>query len=340
MTAPTLSEAIDAELEGTAFSGVVRVSRQGQVLYESARGFADRAHGIPNTMDTQLATASATKGFTALGMMSLVEDGALTLDTTVRSILGDVLELIDPAVTVEHLLGHTSGIGDYLAEDELEDINAYLMPVPVHQLAKVEDYLAVLRGHPMKFEPGTRFEYCNGGYVVLALVIEAVASSDYYDVLQERVFDRADMGSTGFLRYDELPGSAALGYLSLEGLRTNVHHLPVRGCGDGGAFSTVDDMDRFWAALLSGDILPSAIVDEIARPRHRSETPGSSYGLGFWLDPDTGTVILEGFDAGVSFRSSCTRDSGLVYTVISNTSDGAWPIAKLLDRALPELANP
>ena len=256
-----------------------------------------------------------------------------------RSILGDALELIHPAVTVGHLLSHTSGIGDYLDEGTAGAIDEYVMPVPVHRLAQPADYLTVLQGHPMRFAPGARFGYCNGGYVVLALVIEAVSGDSYYKVVRESVFAPAGMTSTFFPRMDELPGSAALGYLSPEGLRTNQLHLPVRGCGDGGAYSTLDDCDRFWTALWGGRILPPPVVEEMMRSHAEDEEDGSRYGLGFWLRADRDTVFLEGYDAGASFRSARDPAGGVGYTVISNTSDGAWPIVKIIDSALPALAE-
>jgi hypothetical protein len=96
------------------------------------------------------------------------------------------------------------------------------------------------------------------------------------------------MTATAFLRSDALPGSAAIGYL--ENGRTNVFHLPVRGSGDGGIYTTLDDVDRLWALL-----------------------------------GDDGPTKLEGSDAGVSFYSVRGR-----FTVISNTSTGAWPVARAL----------
>ena len=89
---------------------------------------------FPNTVDTLFATASGTKGLTALTVMSLVERGELGLDTPARSVLGGDLALIDDRVTVEQLLAHRSGIGDYLDEDEVDDNNDYVLTVPVHEL--------------------------------------------------------------------------------------------------------------------------------------------------------------------------------------------------------------
>lgn len=86
---------------------------------------------------------------------------------------------------------HTSGIGDYLDEEAVEDFDGYLMAVPVHELAATEDYLKVLEGHPQLFEPGERFKYCNSGYVVLALLCERATGISFYDLVRARVLDPA-----------------------------------------------------------------------------------------------------------------------------------------------------
>jgi CubicO group peptidase (beta-lactamase class C family) len=140
------------------------------------------------------------------------------------------------------------------------------------------------------------------------------------------------MRGTAFLRSDELPGRTALGYLSIEGgPRTNVFHLPVVGSGDGGIYSTAADISALWRSLFAGKIVPAGWVAEMVRPR--SDVPAESmrYGLGFWLGARDGTVILEGLDAGVSFRSVHDPGSAVTHTVISNSSYGAWPVAQLLD---------
>jgi CubicO group peptidase (beta-lactamase class C family) len=324
-----LEEDIASVATETGFSGVVRVDRGDQIQLARAEGLADRAHGLPNTLDTQFATASATKGFTALTVVSLVEEGVLDLSTSARSFLRADLPLIRDDVTVEHLLSHRSGIGDYLDEEADYDVADYVMPVPVQELAETEQYLAVLDGHEAKFTPGERFAYCNGGYVALALIAERASGVPFHELVRRRVCEPAAMVDTEFLRSDELPGRAALGYLSGDGVRTNIFHLPVRGSGDGGIYSTVADLASFWRALFSGRIVSPDRVAEMTRPY--SELPSSrGYGLGFWLDLSGDAVILEGSDAGVSFRSVHHPAQQLTHTVISNTSAGAWPIARLL----------
>jgi CubicO group peptidase (beta-lactamase class C family) len=259
------------------FSGVVRMAG-GETW---AFGHADRAHEIPNTPETQFAVASGAKHMTRL-----VAEATLPSDLRARELLADDLPLIDGRVTVQHLIDHTSGIGDYYDEDVHTEREGYVMTVPVHELATTEDYLKVLDGFPQKFAPGERRAYSNSGYVVLALLSERATGTSFYDLLQQHVLDPAGMRDTAFFRSDLLPGRAALGYLS-DG-RTNVFHLPVRGSGDGGIYTTLDDIDRFWAF-----------------------TEGFDH--------------MEGSDAGVSFWSDRDR-----YTVMSNTTDGAWPVVRAL----------
>jgi CubicO group peptidase (beta-lactamase class C family) len=333
---PPLESELDAIAAETGFSGVVRVDRGDEIVVEKAYGLAHRGYGIPNEVDTRFGTASATKSLTALTVVSLIENGMLELSTTARSVLGADLPLIHEDVTVEHLLAHRSGIGDYLDENDPDiDVDGYVMPVPVHELAATEDYLAVLGGHLQKFDPGERFSYCNGGYVVLALIAERASGVAYHDLVAQRVCEPAGMTDTAFLRSDELPGRTALGYLQVDGTwRSNVLHLPVRGTGDGGIYTTVADVRTFWTALYEGRIVPLERVAEMVRPRSDVPENAQRYGLGFWLGAADDTVSLEGMDAGVSFKSIHDPGADVSHTVISNTTDGAWPVARLLRERL------
>jgi CubicO group peptidase (beta-lactamase class C family) len=327
-----LADEVDRIATETEFSGVVRVDRGDRVEIAKAYGLAHRGYAIPNEVGTRFAIASGTKGWTALTVVSLVAEGVLELSTTARSVLGPDLPLVREEVTIEHLLSHRAGIGDYFDEDLEYDLTDYVMPVPVHELAATEQYLAVLDGHPTKFAPGERFAYCNGGYVVLALMAERASGVPFHELVVQRVCQPAGMRDTAFLRSDELPGSAATGYLTNDSAsRTNVFHLPVRGSGDGGIYSTVADIRSLWTASFSGRIVPSDWVAEMVRPRSDVPSQSMRYGLGFWLHASTEVVTLEGMDAGVSFRSVHDPQSDVTHTVISNTTDGAWPLARFLN---------
>ena len=298
-----------------------------------AYGFADRRYGIPSTVDTRFGIASGTKGLTALSVVSLIEDGTLERSTTARSVLGPDLPLIDDGVTLEHLLGHRSGIGDYLDESTFDDTNAYLMPVPPHALHSTEAYLQVLDGFPQISVPDERFAYNNGGFVVLALVAERASGVPFERLVRERVCEPAGMRATEFLRSDELPPDAANGYLGVDGTRTNVHHLPVLGSGDGGIYTRVEDITAFWDAFFAGRIVSETWVAEMTRPRSHWPEEHKRYGLGFHLHETSDVVWLEGSDAGVSFASTYDPSTRTSATMISNVSD-TWTMARLLDEEL------
>jgi CubicO group peptidase (beta-lactamase class C family) len=325
-------DSVDRLAVETGFSGVVRIDRADGGGFAKAYGLAHRGWQLANTVDTRFAIASGNKGMTALAVVSLIDEGLLDLGTTARSVLGHDLPLIADDVTVEQLLAHRSGIGDYLDEDAEHAITDYVMPVPVHQLATTEQFLRAPDSHPAKFAPDERFCYCNSGYVVLALIAERVSGSPFHELVTQRVCRPAGMADTDFLRSDELPDRVALGYLCVEGLRTNVFHLPVRGSGDGGIYSTAADIHALWTALFSGRIVSREWVAAMIRPRSSLPHGSRRYGLGFWLDGSGDLVMLEGSDAGVSFRTVHDPHGRFTHTVLSNTSTGAWPIARQLEQ--------
>ncbi len=345
----SLMEQIDRRAGEAGFSGVVRIDRGDELEVAAAYGMAHRGYLVPNMIDTRFGIASGTKGLTALTIVSLIAEGRLDLATTARSLLGDDLLAIDDGVTVEHLLAHRSGIGDYVDEDLGGDVSDYILAVPVHTLGRTEGYVRALDGYPTKFPPGERFSYCNSGYVVLALMAERATGRAFAELVAERVCESARMIDTAFSRSDEPDGRTALGYLDddlddsgeagpeglrANGLRTNVMHLPVCGSGDGGIISTAADIRSFWVALFAGRIVSLEWVSAVTRTRSEVPSEPMRYGLGFWLPATNDSVALVGMDAGVSFRSVHDAGRNSTFTVISNTSHGAWPMARLLDDLL------
>ena len=322
---------VDTAARESGFSGAVQVDRAGSVMTAATYGLADRRSGIAVELSTQFGLASGTKLFTALAVMSLIDSGQLRLDLPVRGPLGNDLPLIGDGVTVEHLLSHRSGIGDYLDESLFDDITEFELPVPAQRLWSTEQYVPILDGHPQVSAPGAEFAYNNGGYVVLALVAERTAGQPFDVLVRERVCDPAGAGATRFLRSDELPRSAALGYLDADGLRTNVFHLPVLGSGDGGIYSTVADVSAVWRAFVAGRIVRPELVAQMLVSRRGSGDNGLEYGLGVWIHRD-GVLEIHGYDVGVSFYSLHDPVSATTCTAISNTGSGTGPLEGLLAR--------
>ena len=168
----------------------------------------------------------------------------------------------------------------------------------MHQLDDAESYLAVLGGIPQAFAPGTAFAYCNGGYVVLALLAERAARVPFHDLVQRHVIDRAGLSRTAYLRSDALPGDAALGYLHaddhVDRLRTNVLHLPVVGGGDGGIFTTAADLVTLWQALDDGRVVAPETWAEMRRVRSTHEEGPTASASGSRVTPSSSPARTPG----------------------------------------------
>lgn len=328
---------IDAAAAKRSFTGTVAIDVGDERVLERSYGFAHRALGVPNTPGTRFGMASGSKTFTALAIMQQSAAGTLRLDDPVRRHLRDDLPLIDDEVTIEQLLTHTSGIGDYLDEEDDWDPADYVLTLPVHTLLSAESFLPMLDGHPAKHAPGERFTYCNGGYMVLAVILERVTGRLFQDVIDETVLRPAGTVETAYLRSDELPGDAALGYLFPEGDRSNVFHLPVRGNGDGGAYTSAADMHRFWRSLYAGDIVPLTTVAEMTRPRVYDPEEDLRYACGFWVHPGDPAVVMDGGDAGVNFRSTHDPATCTTATVLSNCTYGAGAVIECVQDAWPDI---
>lgn len=323
-----LKEQIYQKVEETSFSGVVSLAAN-EDLFQAAFGYRDRANKLPNTTETRFGIASGTKGFTALGIAALIDEGKIGLDTFAYTIIGNRVKNLHRNITIRQLLAHTSGIGDYYDEDEIDDTDEFILAIPVQNLGSPLDYIPLLEEKAQKFDPGTDTSYSNSGYITLAIIIELTASMPYQKFIEDVIFSKAQMERSGFFRSDRLPANTALGYISeKDQLRTNIFNLPVLGGGDGGAYSTLEDMNRFWQKVKGAHILPDQSVAPFLKRQNMVGDQG--YGYGFWIDDKLDHIKLVGHDAGVSFFSSTSLSRDEQVTVISNTSTGVWPIANLI----------
>ena len=330
---------LDEFVDKGAFSGAVRVRRHGQPVYERSAGFADRANAIANTPETRFGIASGTKLLTALTVGRLIDAGRLTLTTQVGDCVSVALPDYAEAITIRHLLTHTSGIPDYYDEELIEDVDNFTVAVPWYELRSPKDYLPVFPQRQTKFAPGEGFSYCNGGYILLGVVVEEVTGKRFQDVVAEEILRPAGMDRSGFFAMNQLPEGTALGYIEDgEGWRTNICNLPIVGASDGGMFSTLADITALWGGFWNGDIVSEELVHVFSTPFSiAGGDSGLHYGHGMWIRRRVdGTLqhYITGADAGVSFKSVVDRQRQLDYTVLSNTSKGAWPIARAVEDLL------
>jgi CubicO group peptidase (beta-lactamase class C family) len=321
----------------TGFSGVVSLATLGSgPSLDLAFGLADRSHQVPNTVETRFAMASGCKIFTAMVVGSLIQGGKLTLDTPLADCVRSRTFHFGSDVTVGQLLNHTSGIPDYFSEEMESDYAALWRDRPCYRMTSVTDFLPLFENAPMKAPPGQGFLYCNAGFILLGLVVEELTGQNFCDVVMERVIRPSGMTRTGYFAMDALPDNTAVGYLSGDEAdwRTNVYSVPSIGGADGGAFTTVADVRRFWTALLAGRMLAREWVDRFLSPSVRVSDEDESwhYGRGVWLQTLGGrwSASIVGGDPGVSMESQVWLSEGVILTVLSNVQDGASSVHQRL----------
>jgi D-alanyl-D-alanine carboxypeptidase len=254
------------------FAGAVLVARHGKVLLNDAWGRADRKAGTANTPATRFRIGSMNKMFTAVATLQLVEAHKLALDDPIGQHLpGYSNKEVAAKVTVRHLLTHTGGTGDIFGPE----FDQHRL-----QLREHRDYLKLYGWRGLSFEPGSRFEYSNYGFVLLGALIEHVSGMSYYDYVDDHVFRRAGMRSTGSLPEAVDVPNRAVGYMRTSpggSWEPNTDTLPWRGTSAGGGYSTVGDLLRFAQALESGTLISKATLAQATRPRQQQ------YGYGFGM---------------------------------------------------------
>ncbi|MCL4879239.1 MAG: beta-lactamase family protein [Anaerolineae bacterium] len=333
------------ELERThQFSGVVQVTQGETRLYAGAFGYASRAWQVRNTLDIRFDTASITKLFTAAAVLQLIDRGLLTFETRAVDFLGLQDTAISDAVTVFHLLTHTSGIGDDCEEEDGENYEDLFKVKPNYSIVITEDFLPQFVHKPPNFAPGQGCRYCNCSFVLLGLMIEKLTGIPYRDYVQQHIFTRAGMTQSGFYRMDQANENIAEGCdpifddeAHLVGWKKNIYSFPPIGSPDSGAQVTVGDLDRFLRAVQAGRLLSPELTRAFLTPQvHYREKKDwvvkFGYALEFYLRP-SGEVVFyqkDGINAGVSgiVRYYPAHDINIV--ILSNLMDGVWsPIWKI-----------
>lgn len=320
------------EILDSNFRGNIYVVQNNKVIFENSTGFADLPNKIPNTLETKFASASAGKVFIAVAILQLIEKGKLKFDDTLGNLLHIELNNIDKDVTVRQLLNHTSGVPDYFDESIMTEYEDLWIDYPNYKIRHNNDLLPLFINKPMMYPRGEKFQYNNSGYVLLAMIIEEVTGMYFDQYLQEYVFNKANMKSTGYYELDKLPAKCANNYIYCEDtkdFRTNIFSVDVKGTGAGGAFITVEDIVNFWVNLLEGNLISKELVKEMLRKQSGTGSDGeeSYYGYGVWIIdnvPYKDLAYFQGCDPGVSFISEYNPNNGMISVLVSNYGDNVW----------------
>ncbi|MGD9980647.1 MAG: serine hydrolase domain-containing protein [Hyphomonadaceae bacterium] len=316
--------------ETQPFYGVIAIARGDDVVYQRAFGLADAGEQRPNTLDTRFGLASGGKMFTATAVMQLSERGTLSLsDPFTRFVPEAAASPGANAITIRHLLTHTSGIPDYW-DDEYE-----------RDWANITGHEHLLRHVLRNFgtpQPGA-YAYSNSNYALLGLIVERASGESFYDHLQRNIFEPARMSATGYPLRSEEGADYARPYNPVieSGLIAIGRHaaaeLNARGSGAGGASSTAADMLAFDRALRSGALVRPETFAQMRSLQAASDLAGSGYGYGLIIQ--RGSYGHGGSAPGTQFEFRRYEEDDVTIVVMSNFNTIAGPeIASALDRVL------
>ncbi|MEF2965369.1 serine hydrolase [Paenibacillus sp. M1] len=315
------------------FSGAVFVQNQGEA-FEQGYGYANRSERIDNAPNTRFGIASGCKIFTAIAISQLAQNGLLSFDTYLKDCVDIKFPHFDPEITIHHLLTHSSGIPDYFDEEFMNDFEDLWKMKPTYTFQSPKDFLPMFQNETMKFKAGERFSYNNAGFIVLGLIVEQVTGMGFTAYVEKHIFERCGMADSGYFRMDRLPGRTAFGYIDEEyNWRSNIFSVPVIGGPDGGAFTTVRDLVRFWNALFHHELLSAEYTKLLLTP-HVKVNENTSYGYGVWIRMLDNTIFkyyVVGSDPGVNMQSSIYLKGNIHAHIIGNTNKGAGEIASKID---------
>ncbi|MCM2257740.1 MAG: beta-lactamase family protein [Vicinamibacteria bacterium] len=324
---------VDKLTKAEVFSGTALLAKDGQIVWETARGLAERNHGVPMRIDSKLNLGSMNKMFTAVVIGQLVDEGRLRFDDPVSKYLQGWTKADLSKVRIEHLLSHTSGLGSYF--------NRTWARTARQTLRRVGDYQPLVAEETLAFEPGTRWQYSNTGFLLAGAVIEAVTGRDYFDVVRERVYARAGMRDSDCYDIDLAVPHLATGYSRERTLgpggapgrwRANSFEHVIRGGPAGGGYSTAHDLLAFAEALRAGKLVSTATRERLWSARPEFASPSYGFGFGVSQGPLGRVVGHTGGFPGIS--SSLAIADGWTLVVLTNTDDGMAPV----DQKLREVA--
>ena len=350
-----VTRCIAARAEKLDFTGVVSIARPGGTT-TYLRGALGGPGSVAISAESRFNLASAGKMFTAIAVAQLIDAGKVGLDDPIgRHVDGLTAEAA--AVTVRQLLTHSSGLGNFFT---LENLAA------VQKARTVADLLPLVAAEKPEFPPGTKFQYSNTGFLLLGRLVERVSGQSYEQYLGAHVFGPAGMAATGLNAGP--PAAQAIGMTAMPAPQPSAPGAPARegghkrmrlgpGGGDhpkgplrpaaeaalhgnpaGGSYSTAADLQRFFAALLGGNLTSPAMLQQltsrqiVAAPASEGK-PQLDYGLGFGLGAFAGHLWFghNGGAPGVNAEAAAFPDDRTTVVVLSSRDP---PTASALYREL------
>jgi CubicO group peptidase (beta-lactamase class C family) len=307
----------------------VLVIRNGSVIFERGYGVADLRSRRKIDEHTNFRLASCTKQFTAMAVMLLARDGKLRYQDRLGDIFSDFPEY-GKGITIRNLLNHTSGLLDY--EDLMAKPAAGTPPENIPQIKDAGVLELLKEQKTTKFPPGTRWDYSNSGYAVLAMVVEKVSGQSFGDFLHDRIFAPLDMKQTvAYEKGKNTVARRAYGHTHDGPAWREMDQSPTSAVlGDGGIYSSLDDLAKWDRALAHYTLVSEAEMEPAIIPvkvadgsvQEPDGTP-AAYGFGWFLNPYENRSRMWHYGETVGFRTTIQRlvEDKLTIIVLCNRDD-------------------
>ena len=313
------------------FSGAALVARNGKTVFAQAYGLSDREKKTPNALTTRFRIGSMNKMFTAVATLQLAQSGKLDLKAPLGKYLTDYPNKdVASKVTVEQLLTHMGGTGDIFGPE---------FDKKRLELKTLQDYVTLYGNRALQYEPGSRWQYSNYGFLLLGVLIEKVSGQSYYDYVRDHIYKPAGMTGSGSEPEEQTVAERSIGYTRFDApsLVPNTDTLPFRGTSAGGGYSTVEDLLRFATALQSHKLLNAEYTEMLTTGK--VDTPRGRYAYGF-QDMMINGVRCYGHGGGAPGMNGELRicpGSGYVIAILANLDPpAASRIADFTTNRLPE----
>ncbi|MFD3540349.1 serine hydrolase domain-containing protein [Streptomyces sp. NPDC058662] len=333
-----LDDAVKKVMEEAEVPGVmVHLSAPGKGEYVRAFGVADKATGTPMTTDLYSRIGSETKTFTVTALLQLVDDGKVGLDDPIGTYVDGVPN--GDRITLRELAGMRSGLFNYSAD---EGFFKALTSDPYRQFTP-QELLAFSFDHPVVFEPGTQFQYCNTNLVLLGLVVEKVSGTPLAEYINREVVAEAGLKHTLFPVGAEFPSPHAHGYTNQTAsgrTEDSTNWNPSWGWAAGAMISDLADMKSWAKTLATGTLLTPATQAQRLKVSPAGDLPDTGYGLGiFNVD---GWIGHNGSLPGYQSLTVYLPEAQATLVVLLNTDithEGADP-GTLFGEAITEIVTP
>jgi CubicO group peptidase (beta-lactamase class C family) len=328
-TARQIDSIFSSVTEPDAPGLAVLVRKNGRTFFERGYGLRDLRTHVKIDPATNFRLASCTKQFTAMAIMLLVHDGKLAYNTRLTDVFPE-FPAYGKSITIRNLLNHTSGLLDY--EDLMPQPAANTPPDKQPQISDAGVLALLEKQSTTKFPPGTKWAYSNSGYVLLGEIVAKISGESFPRFLDNRIFAPLGMHNTlAFVKGKTAVPHRAFGYSKQgSGWQETDQDSTSATLGDGGVYSSLDDLAEWDAALAQHTLLSAKEIEPALTPvvvpnggPLGPDNEPAAYGFGWFLNPYKGHPRMWHYGETIGFRTSIQRftGDGLTIIILSNRSD-------------------